>query len=233
VTRPSLLATALAVLTLALPGAATAQTQPDAARLRADVEVLASAALAGRRAGTDGERRAAEYLAAELARLGAEPLPGRDDMFETFAFTAGSRDAGTALTIERDGAAPQAFGGVDAVRALAFSDDAVVSGDAVFAGYGLVVPDAEALAYDSYAGLDVTDKIVVVLRYSPEDAAPEARAALARYSGLRYKALAARERGARALLVITGPRSTASTAVPATPPPRPAALPPSCPGPST
>ncbi|HET9360759.1 MAG TPA: M28 family peptidase, partial [Vicinamibacterales bacterium] len=93
------------------------------------------------------------------------------------------------------------------VLALSFSDDGNVSAPAVFAGYGIVVPESQNFGYDSYATLDVTDKIVVVLQYFPEDADRETRAILARYSGLRFKAQAARQRGAKALLVVTGPRS--------------------------
>ena len=94
-----------------------------------------------------------------------------------------------------------------AVRALAFSESGTVEGPLVFAGYGLTVPETDDFGYDSYATLDVTDKIVVVLRYFPEDTEGELRATLARYAGLRYKATAARERGARGLIVVTGPRS--------------------------
>ncbi len=93
------------------------------------------------------------------------------------------------------------------VRALSFSDSGRVEGPLVFAGYGLSVPETDDFGYDSYATLDVTDKIAVVLRYFPEDAEGELRATLARYAGLRFKALAARERGARGLIVVTGPRS--------------------------
>jgi hypothetical protein len=77
----------------------------------------------------------------------------------------------------------------------------------VFAGYGLVVPEAQNFGYDSFAGLDVKDKIVLVFRYFPEDADQTTRSILARYADLRYKAMAARQRGAKALLVVTGPRS--------------------------
>jgi Zn-dependent M28 family amino/carboxypeptidase len=93
------------------------------------------------------------------------------------------------------------------VQALSFSDTGEVSGSVVFAGYGLVVPESQNFGYDSYVGLDVKDKIVVVLRYFPEDAELNVRAILARYSDLRYKAMAARQRGAKAMLVLTGPRS--------------------------
>ena len=92
-------------------------------------------------------------------------------------------------------------------RALSFSDTGDVSGEVVFAGYGIVVPPSQGLAYDSYAGLDVKDRIVVVLRYFPEEADPKTRGILARYADLRYKAMAARQHGAKAMIVVTGPQS--------------------------
>ena len=194
---------ALALLLLPTQPAA----QDAASRTRAHVEFLASERLDGRRAGSDGERLAAEYLTAQLTRIGARPLPGRDMMLMPFEFTAGSRDGGSRLTIGPDATPQTVFSDTRQVQALSFSDDGEVSGPVVFAGYGLVVPASQSLAYDSYAGLDVTDKVVVVLRYFPEDADRQTRAILARYSDLRYKAMAARQRGARALLVVTGPRS--------------------------
>ncbi len=93
------------------------------------------------------------------------------------------------------------------IRALSFSDTGRAEGPLVFAGYGLSVPETDDFGYDSYATLDVTGKIVVVFRYFPEDTEGELRATLARYAGLRFKALAARERGAAGLIVVTGPRS--------------------------
>ncbi|MGH7487239.1 MAG: M28 family peptidase, partial [bacterium] len=93
------------------------------------------------------------------------------------------------------------------VRALSFSDNGNVEGSVVFAGYGIVVPDSQGFAYDSYATLDVKDKIVVVLRYFPEDAEPKTKGILSRYADLRYKAMAARQHGAKAMIVVTGPSS--------------------------
>ena len=193
----------LLLLLLLAAGVAAAQTAVGS-RTRPHVEFLASDKLEGRDAGSPGERLAAEYLAAQLARIGALPLPGRADMFLPFEFTAGSRDGGSVMTLQRTG---EAAGGPIRIQALSFSDDASVTGAVVFAGYGLVVPESQNLPYDSYAGLDVTDKVVVVLRYFPEDADEKSRVILARYSDLRYKAMAARQRGARAMLIVTGPRS--------------------------
>jgi Peptidase family M28/PDZ domain/PA domain len=162
---------------------------------RAHVETLASEKFGGRAAGSDGERLAADYIVSQLTRIGARPLPGRRDMFQPFEFTAGSRDGGSRISVG------------DGVRALSFSEDATVEGEVVFAGYGLVVPESPTFGYDSYAGLDVKDKIVLILRYFPEDADAQTKAALAGYADLRYKANAARQRGAKAMLVVTGPRS--------------------------
>jgi Peptidase family M28/PDZ domain/PA domain len=191
-----LFALSVAALSAQTPAPATATGT------RAYVETLASDRFAGREAGSTGEQQAGDYIAAQLARMGARPLPGRQDVFMSFDFTAGSRDGGSQLS-----AGSQRFSAPADVVALSFSDDGTVSAPAVFAGYGIVVPEAQSFGYDSYATLDVKDKAVVVLRYFPEDADKETKSILARYSDLRYKALAARQRGAKALLVVTGPRS--------------------------
>ena len=178
-----------------------------ASKTRAHVQTLASDTLEGRQAGSNGEKLAADYIARELTRMGAKPLPGQKDLFNTFEFTAGTKDAGSTLTVTRSGETPQVFLSTQHVQAMSFSDSAEVSGPVVFAGYGLVVPDSQNFGYDSFVGLDVKDKIVVLLRYFPEDADQKTRQILARYSDLRFKARAARQRGAKGMLVVTGPRS--------------------------
>ena len=177
-------------------------------RTRDHVATLASERFEGRLAGSAGERLAADYLISQLQRIGAKPLPGRDYRLP-FEFTSGTRDGGSSVSLSSalgSETSSSAFG-QEVVQALSFSDDGEVSGPVVFAGYGLVVPDTQELGYDSYATLDVKDKIVLVLRYFPEDADQKTKAVLARYAGLRFKAMAARQRGARALVVVTGPRS--------------------------
>jgi Zn-dependent M28 family amino/carboxypeptidase len=173
----------------------TATVHADVAQLRRYVTTLASERFGGRQTGTEGERLAREFLVAELKKIGARPLPGQRDLALPFEFTAGARDGGTSLSVPGK------------ARALSFSDSGDVTGAVVFAGYGIVVPDSQDFGYDSYATLDVKDKVVVVLRYFPEDADQKTRSILARYSDLRYKAMAARQRGAKAILVVTGPRS--------------------------
>jgi hypothetical protein len=188
-------------------GATTSRTQTH-------VEALASERFGGRLAGSAGERLASNYIIQELKRIGATPLPGRTDYRLPFAFTAGTRDDGSTVALQCPPSATHplpcraaTYRDGRSVRALSFSDTAEVNGPVIFAGYGIVVPDSADFGYDSYATLDVKDKIVLVLRYFPEDADTKTKGMLTRYADLRYKAMAARQRGAKALLVVSGPKS--------------------------
>ena len=200
--------TAIASVTLAsiAVGRALQGAPQTASKTRTHVETLASPRLDGRLAGTNGERLASDYIVAELRKMGARPLPGQRDYLMPFEFTAGTRDGGSNLRLLAPGA-NRRFAARSEVQALSFSDNGDVTSPVVFAGYGIVVPESQDFGYDSYAGLDVKDKIVLVLRYFPEDADTKTKQILARYADLRYKALAARQRGAKAMLVVTGPRS--------------------------
>jgi hypothetical protein len=84
----------------------------------------------------------------------------------------------------------------------------------VFAGYGIETPEEatgtdgkKIETYSSYAHLDVKDKWVLVFRYLPEGITQDRRNELNRYASLRYKALTARQKGARGLIVVSGPNS--------------------------
>jgi Zn-dependent M28 family amino/carboxypeptidase len=180
-----------------------------ASETRAHVEALASARFEGRLAGSNGERLAGDYLVAQLQQIGAKPLPGQTDFRLPFEFTAGTSDGGSRITVRtsKNRATGGAVFGAAQARALSFSDNGDVTGPLVFAGYGIVVPESQDFGYDSYATLDVKDKIVLVLRYFPEDADQKTRGILSRYADLRYKAMAARQHGAKAIIVVTGPRS--------------------------
>ena len=174
---------------------------------RGHVEFLASDDLGGRLVGSEGAHRAAEYIAGQLREIGAQPLPGHEGFHLPFEFSAGLNDAGSSVRLTIDGTEkPFPADDID-VRALSFSDSGEVNGPVIFAGYGITVPNGQNYPYDSFATLDVEDKIVVVLRYIPDDVEPDDRAILSRYSDIRYKAMRARELGAEALVVITGPRS--------------------------
>jgi hypothetical protein len=195
--------------------AAAAQAQPAAqpasspSRTKAHVDALASPKLEGRLTGSPGADAAAAYIERELKRIGAKPLPGAAGFRVPFTFTSAITDEGTTVTVPLDVDAGVVSRPKD-VLALSFSDSGAVTAPVVFAGYGLRVPaeNGGGFVYDSYAGLDVKDKIVLVLRYTPEQAEREQREQHLRFSALRFKAQAARQAGAKALLVVSGPNST-------------------------
>jgi Tol biopolymer transport system component len=180
---------------------------------KTEVGYLASDALEGRKTGEAGARKAANYIASQLKAAGIKPLPhlntATNPYFDAFSFSAGVivNPAKTELEIlptngtKSQGVLSKSF------QPLSFSADGEIESPVVFAGYGLSVPGDQGKAYNSYEGLDVTNKIALVLRYVPEGVEPKRREELSRYAGLRYKAMIAREHGAKALLVVEGPNS--------------------------
>src|SRR5436190_21047705 len=96
----------------------SAQQTAVASRTRPAVEFLASDRLEGRESGSPGERMAGDYIAMQLARAGAKPLPGHSDMFMPFEFTSGTRDGGTTMTVRPMNGTPETFKGTAQVQAL-------------------------------------------------------------------------------------------------------------------
>ena len=167
------------------------------------VDYLCRPELTGRLTGTPGEQLATAYVAACFDRFGMIPAGDDGSWFQPFDFTSGVSlgsanrlEAGeTKYVIDRDW------------RPVAFSQSgAFESAPIVFAGYGIAAPGAEEQdEYDSYVHLDVHDKWVMVFRDMPGGVAPERRQHLRRHSSLRYKTMLARDKGARGLLVVSGP----------------------------
>ncbi len=180
-------------------------TQAD---LRAQVAYLASDALEGRATGSRGAQLAADYIAEQFKLAGLRTAGTNSTVFQSFTFNAGVRviSNDNVLTMSGDNVAA-VFAVERDFRPLSFTANAEVEGEVVFVGYGLSVPGKAGEGYDSYAGVNVSNKIVLALRYVPEEVDARRRAELNRYAGLRYKAMLARDHGARAVLFVTGPNS--------------------------
>ncbi len=176
--------------------------------LRSEVSWLADDARAGRATGSEEIKAASEWLAEYLTEAGLKPL-GDGSLFQPFEFDAGVEvlPGKNRLSLLGDGSAARDLAVDHDFRPVPFSDSGSVDGEVVFAGYGLTVPGEAGTRYNSYEGLDVKDKIVLLIRYVPESVDAARRAQLNRYAGIRYKAMMARERGAKAVLVVTGPNS--------------------------
>lgn len=160
-------------------------------RTRADATWLADAARQGRGAGTKGLEEAGAYLEERYKSIGLEPAAG------------GSFRQSFDITTELSGDAKVQIGGaaLDGAKPLSFSTSGpAVEGPLVFAGYGI-----QGEGRDDYKGLDVKDKIVVVRRFVPEEAAFEGKDAKRRHGDLRRKAWVAREKGAKGIVIVDLP----------------------------
>lgn len=179
--------------------------------LGSHVGFLASDEMEGRMTGTPQIARAADYIAENFRHAGLEPAGDDGTYFQEFEFTAGvdvvAEESGLRLNWAGDEVESISFEVQKDFRPLSFSSNGSFEGEVVFAGYGLFIPGSMEEGYDSYGDIDVKDKVVVVLRYVPEEVSVERRSELNQLASLRYKAMIAREREAKAILVVTGPNS--------------------------
>jgi hypothetical protein len=174
------------------PAAASA-----ADRMAADVAWLADDRREGRGVGTRGLDDAARWLERQLRDIGAEP-GGAGGLYRQSFDVPLAVTVGAATRLEIDG---RSVARAEFVPA-SFSSPGEVSGDTVLAGHGIVAPE---LGRDDYARVTVAGKVVVVRRFTPDEPAFAEPSVQRRYSDLRYKAFLARERGARAVLVVDLP----------------------------
>ena len=173
------------------------------------VRYLCRPELKGRMTGSAGEKMAVSYVAAYFDYLGLKPEGDDGKWFQKFDFPDGAElsdsnelkltigDQADDLVVDQDW------------RPMTFTGNVNISpSEIVFAGYGIVAPAKEDFEeYDSYVHLDVKDKWVMVFRFVPEDASADLRRHFQFYGGLRKKAFYARQRGAKGLLVVSGPTS--------------------------
>jgi aminopeptidase YwaD len=174
------------------------------------VRILASPPMTGRGVGTPGIERAADHIAREFRDAGLKP-GGTDGYRQTFEVISGVRvGAKTWMRVMRGGGPNQDGSAIisqELFSPFGFSQDGVVEGDVVFAGYGITAPE---LDYDDYAGMDVSDKVVLVMTHEPreqDEKSPFRDPNAYRYTEVRYKAINAREHGARAIIIVEDPLS--------------------------
>jgi Zn-dependent M28 family amino/carboxypeptidase len=171
--------------------------QPD--RLQKDVKYLSSDALEGRRTGTKAATSAARYIAAEFSRLKLKSLTS--GYLQKFPYVAGVKLGKGNRFLVSHGVTPESPVAIERTetdwRPLAFSSSATVDGGLVFVGYGIT---ASELNHNDYANGIATGKIAIALQGTPDSANPHSQ--FARFEGIRWKAVAARNAGAKALVVI-------------------------------
>jgi hypothetical protein len=147
---------------------------------------LASDALQGRRTTEAGNDIAAAYLAANFEAYGLQTAPGLDNYYQSIPFEVVTPPSSAEFMI--DETTYQQGKDLLILRGNIESTKANV----VFANYGWV---DEEKGYDDYKGLNVKDKIVVVLPGSPESQDP-----FMIFQSMSYKQKLAEENGAIALI---------------------------------
>jgi len=160
-----------------------------------DVHVLAADDMEGRGLGTKGIERAATFIETRLRDLKLQPAFGKSYRQPFEVKTGVAMGDGNRI----DGIAAGDW------TPLGFSSSGSFDAPLVFAGYGISAPP---LNYDDFAGVDVKGKIVVMLRYEPQEKDDKSifdGRKPSRWSAMRYKVLQARERGAVAVVFVTGP----------------------------
>jgi hypothetical protein len=132
-------------------------------RLKKDVYFLAGEECEGRGLKTEGINRAAEYIAAEFQAAGLKTPFADGSYFQPFTVKETYLEAGPhKLMLSGPGNKDidAAFNKAFTVSGL--SGKGTVGGSLVFTGYGIT-----SGKYDDYKGLDVKNKVVIVLRQNP------------------------------------------------------------------
>lgn len=178
------------------PAAARIETTA-ADRIEADIRWLADPAREGRGLGTKGLEASGAFIEERFKALGLLPAGDSGTYRQMFDVTTHAKvGEGTALKLAGQTLANDAF------RPLVFSGQGAVHGSLVLAGYGIVEQKA---GVDDYKGVAVQGKIAVVRRFVPEGEKFSDPKLQRRLGDLRYKAWLARERGAKALIVVDAP----------------------------
>jgi hypothetical protein len=163
----------LSVLGAAAAMAATPDWEALGKRWWAHVQYLADDKLEGRDTGSAGYEMAAAYVTKEFRSAGLQPT-GTDGYAQPVRFQVAQTDeseSSIALTLETK--TQQLKLGEDAFFNPHAGGDATITAPAVFAGYGLSVPE---LNYDDFAGLDTKGKFVIYITGGPASMPTEIKA---------------------------------------------------------
>lgn len=177
------------------------------AALRANMRFLADDLLEGRGTGTRGQEIAAHYVAAQFEAFGLEPAgAAHDSFFQPVPFREITTDpARCEASITRNGKTARLKWGEDFLSGGdALRPDISVEAPLVFVGFGVVNPGRD---YDSYKGVDVKGKIIVLLPGAPPDFPANERA---HFASTLEKSRQAVAHGAVGIISLWTPVSEAS-----------------------
>ena len=183
------------------------QIIPNRERMQSAVKYLADDELKGRFPGTDGSEKAAAYIEKEFRNAGLKNWGGsyRQDFNVATGYEYGTGSIVVFETVVQRPGVPVArlprvkqnwIMSQDFVP-LGFSENGSIKGEIAFVGFGISAPE---LKYDDYEGIDVKDKIVILISDSPDKEKKDGP--FANYASLRYKASNARNKGAVGIIMV-------------------------------
>jgi len=192
-------------LVLLVPAAGAAElTRSDAVRYIDHVKYLAAPERKGRGAGMPELEEAGRYIAEQFKAYGLQPGSDGTSYLQPFSVTTGGKmGEGNRFVVKSKSRETALKPGTD-YGPINFSSAGSFSGQVVFAGYGIT---ADEFGYDDFTHFDVTDKVVVILRYEPKSFKSKRRGGRREYSHhahLISKAINARDRGAKAVILVNG-----------------------------
>lgn len=174
----------------------------DPAAYQAHVRYLASDALKGRATGSPELEKAAQYIQRQFASFGVKPVPGSGYQQEFTAKIGARLDRNNRLQATLNGRTTALTPNKDFIP-FAFSATGTGAPAAVvFAGYGITSADQH---YDDYAGLNVKDKYVLILRHEPQENDPKSvfnGRETTTHATFANKAVNAKNHGARGVILI-------------------------------
>lgn len=183
-------------------------------RLLNDVKFLSDDKLEGRGVGTDGLDQAAKFLKEEFRKAGLDVTAVDGDAFQTFTMVTGSEllEDNSLVFKGPEGKEIALEVGKD-VNICSFGGSGKFSGEIVFGGYGI---NAKNVPYHDFDGVDVKDKIVIVMRRNPQQDNPQSKFAVAhgisRHADLKSKVSVCRSAGAAAIIFVSDSYTTDSEA---------------------
>jgi aminopeptidase YwaD len=181
--------------------AATTAIEVDPRQYLDDVRYLSSESMKGRATGSPELEKAARYIAQQFREDGLEPTAGKS-YFQAFTVSTNSHLGPKNEFLYSLGKQVHLLHLDKDFEPFNFSASGDVRAQVVFAGYGIT---AREYNYDDYAGLDVKDKVVLVLRHEPQEfdakSVFEGRV-YTEHSQLLSKAVNAKMHGARAILFV-------------------------------
>ena len=175
--------------------------------LREHLTFLASDEMQGRKTGEAGLDIAAEYLAEQAKKIGLKAIDDNGDYFQEYTLLNREQDFTNSSIVIRKTEGEKIVSNKKFYFVNSFADTIDISGEVVFAGYGI---KSDEDGFNELENIDLTDRIVIIMDESPRTNDGKALLKDRKWSGprsYRYKIPALTAANPKAVLIIPAPAS--------------------------